>query len=296
MSKKILITGGGSFVARSIIDRIGDDKKYSFVCLPHEKLDLLDTQKTEECLSKGGYDVIIHTATYDAAPEFSTRDPKLVLEKNLKMFFNIARCSKYFEKMLFIGSGAEFGRENWTPKMKEEYFFENVPKDQYGLSKYVMTHHAIKSENIYNLRCFGLFGEFDDWRYRVISNMCCKAALNLPIVIKQNARFDYLYIDDFIKIIEWFIFNNPKEKVYNVCSGSVYDYISLAKMVKKVANKNLDVIIEKDGLRHEYSGDNTRLCRELSDFSFTEMTTAIEKLYFWYNKNKKMIKEDSFVY
>ena len=92
MTKKILITGGNSFIARSIIDRIGDHKKYSFVCLPRQKLDLLDTQSVSECLMKGNYDVVIHTATYDAAPEFSPKDPKLVLEKNLKMFFNIVRC------------------------------------------------------------------------------------------------------------------------------------------------------------------------------------------------------------
>jgi UDP-glucose 4-epimerase len=296
MSKKILITGGNSFIARSIIDRIGDHKKYSFVCLPRQKLDLLDTQSVSQCLKEGHFDVVVHTATYDAAPEFSTKDPKLVLEKNLKMFFNISRCSEYFGKMLYFGSGAEFGRENWISKMTEEYYHQNIPTDQYGLSKYIMTQHALHSQNIYNLRLFGLFGELDDWRYRFIPNICCKAVLGYPIVIKQNARFDYLFIDDLIKIIEWFVFNRPAQKVYNVCSGAVYDYTFLAEKVRNIASKNLDIIVQEDGLRHEYSGNNMRLKEEIKNLSFTGINTAIERMYNWYNNNTALIEEKSFVY
>ena len=44
------------------------------------------------------------------------------------MFFNLARGNDYFGKMLYYGSGAVFGRENWKPRMKEDYFDQNVPK------------------------------------------------------------------------------------------------------------------------------------------------------------------------
>jgi GDP-L-fucose synthase len=36
----------------------------------------------------------------------------------MKMFFNIASCKDYFDKMIYFGSGAEFDPENWIPKMK----------------------------------------------------------------------------------------------------------------------------------------------------------------------------------
>ena len=296
MNRKVLITGGDSFIARSIIDRIGGDEKYSFVCLPRQKLDLLNTQNVEDCLKEAQFDVVIHAATYDAAPEFSTKDPKLVLENNLKMFFNIARCSGYFGKMLYFGSGAEFGRENWIPKMTEEYYDKNVPTDQYGLSKYIMTQHALCSQNIFNLRLFGLFGELDDWRYRFIPNICCKAALGLPIVVKQNARFDYLYIDDLIKVIEWFMNNKPTKKVYNVCSGKVYDYVTLAERLLKITSKDLYIDIKDGTLRHEYSGDNSRLQKEIDGLSFCGIDEAMYKTYDWYVRNKELIKGELFVY
>jgi GDP-L-fucose synthase len=293
MYKRILTTGGNSFIAKNIVDKL---THHEVVCLPREELNLLDTKKVCETIKNGRPDVVIHTATYDAAPEFSTKDPKLVLENNLKMFYNVARCSDYFGKMIYFGSGAEFGRENWVPKMSEDYFDKNVPTDQYGLSKYIMTKHTLLSDNIFNLRLFGLFGEYDDWRYRFLPIACCKAVLGLPITIRQNARFDYLYIGDLIKVVEWFIQNEPKHKVYNVCSGEVYDYVELANKVLKTCGKKLDIDVQIDGLRDEYSGNNSRIKAELNEISFMKIDDAIEKLYGWYQKNKKMIKKELFVY
>ena len=290
---KILITGGKSFIARSISEKLSH---HEIVSLGREELDLLDCKRVREVIGCGQFDVIIHTATYDAAPEFSTKDPKLVLENNLKMFFNVTRCSSHFGKMIYFGSGAEFGRKNWTPKMGEDYFDENVPTDQYGLSKYIMTKHTLCSDNIFNLRLFGLFGEYDDWRYRFIPIACCKAALDLPITIKQNARFDYLFIDDLITVVEWFIENNPERKVYNVCSGEVYDYIELANKILKICKKDLPINVEAKGLRDEYSGSNDLLRSTIKDIKFTPIENSIKKLYEWYDKNKEIIDKESFVY
>ena len=290
---RILITGGKSFIARSIVEKL---PHHDNVCLGREGLDLLDSSGVREALENGQFDVVIHTANYDTAPEFSTKDPKLVLENNLKMFYNVARCSEHFGKMIYFGSGAEFGRENWIPKMREDYFDENVPTDQYGLSKYIMTKHALSSNNIFNLRLFGLFGEYDDWRYRFIPIVCCKAVLDLPITIKQNARFDYLYIDDLVKVVEWFIHNRPEHKVYNVCSGEVYDYVGLAEKVLKECGKELPIDVQLPGLRDEYSGDNTLLRSTIKDLQFTPIEDAIGKLYKWYENNKELIDKELFVY
>jgi len=290
---RVLITGGKSFIARSIVEKLSH---HDNVCLDREELDLLDSKRVQEVIELGQFDVVIHTANHDTAPEFSTKDPKLVLENNLKMFYNVARCSDHFGKMIYFGSGAEFGRENWIPKMGEDYFDENIPVDQYGLSKYIMTKHALSSDNIFNLRLFGLFGEYDDWRYRFISIACCKAVLGLPISIRQNAKFDYLYIDDLIKIIEWFVHNKPEHKVYNVCSGEVYDYVELANKVLKTCGKELFIDVQLAGLRDEYSGNNALLKSTIKDLEFTSIEDAIEKLYGWYENNKETIDKELFVY
>lgn len=287
---KILITGGNGFIARYSFEQLNTEQ--TVLSLNRKDLDLLDSSKVFDYIKSNQFDVIIHTATYDAAPKHSTKDPSKVLENNLKMFFNISRCKDDFGKMIYFGTGAEFGRENWIPKMKEDYFDQHVPVDQYGFSKYIMTKYAQLSSNIYNLRLFGVFGKYDDWRVRFISNACCCAVLNLPIRINQNVFFDHLYIDDLVKIVKWFINNKPQKNVYNVCTGDVYDFKTLAEKIIKISSKNLDIIIKTEGLGREYSGDNSLLMNELKNFEFSSIDESIKTLYDWCDFNKHIIEKD----
>ena len=294
MAKKILVTGGNGFIAKSIFKKLQNDK-YQVYSFSRKGLDLLDSSKVLEVIRHYKFDVVIHTATYDAAPRFSTKDPKQVLEQNTRMFFNVARCSSYFGKMIYFGSGAEFGRENWTPKMSEEYFDTFVPTDQYGFSKYIMNKHANGSDNIYNLRIFGVFGELDDWRYRFISNACCKAAFDLPIIIKQNSLFDFLYIDDLIRVVKWFIENKPEKHVYNICSGVAREWKAIAEEIIQISGKNLDIDLKNDKIKVEYSGSNSLFVNE-TNFQFTPFQKALKNMYFWYLSHKSEISPLCFEY
>lgn len=282
---KILITGGNGFIAKNLSEQLGGE--YAMSSPDRKELDLMDSLKVFDYIKKNKFDVVIHTATYDAVAVGSTKNPAKVLENNLKMFFNIARCQKYFRKMIYFGSGAEFDRRYWIPKMKEDYFDQHVPQDQYGFSKYLMTQYTLLNNKIYNLRLFGVFGKYDDWKTRIISNICYLAVMNLPIIIEQNKFYDFLYIDDLTKIVKWFIGNNPKKKVYNVCTANTIDFKTIAKKIVKISGKKLDAKIKTKGLGLEYSGDSTRLLNELKDFKFTPIDLSMKYLYNWYDQNKQ---------
>lgn len=291
---KILITGGNGFIARNLFEQLNNE--YTLISLSRKKLNLLDYEKVFDYIKSGRFDVIIHTATYDAAPKHSTKNPSKVLEYNLKMFFNITRCKDYFGKMIYFGSGAEYSREHWIPKMKEDYFDQHVPVDQYGFSKYIMTKYTQLNRNIYNLRLFAVFGKYEDWRVRFISNACCNAVLNLPININQNIFFDFLYIGDLVKIVKWFINNKTRNNVYNVCTGNIIDFKTIAEKVIKIPGKKLDIIIKTAGLGREYSGDNSLLLNELKDFEFSLIDESIKALYDWYDSNKDIILKNGYPY
>jgi len=304
MSRKILITGGSGFIARSLSEQLNNE--YIILSRDRNELNLLDSSKVFDYIKGNQFDVIIHTATYAVPPKYSTKDPLKILENNLEMFFNITRCKDYFGKMIYFGSGAEFRREYWIPKMKEYYFDQHVPTDQYGFSRYIMTKYTQLSTNIYNLRLFAVFGKYDDWRYRFIPNACRNAVLGLPITINTNPFFDHLYIDDLVKIVKWFIDNKPGNNVYNVCTGEVYDFKTLAEKIIKISSKNLDIIFKTEGivknnsgdyslllsLGKEYSGDNSLLLSELKDLRFTPIDESLEALYKWYDLNKHTIEKD----
>lgn len=287
--KKILITGGAGFIAKNLIENLSNDNDYNIVPIDIKELNLFDSKRVMNFLKRGQFDAIIHTANYDASTEFTKNDPAKVLENNLKMFFNITRCKNYFGKMIYFGSGAEFGRENWKPKMKESDFGKNIPTDQYGFSKYIMTNFTKANSDIYNLRLFGVFGKYEDWRYRFISNTCCRAIFGMPIIINQNRRFDYLHVDDLAKIVKWFIDKNPANNILNACTGQPNALKSIADKIIKISGKKLKIKIKEKKPGREYSGDNTLLMNELN-FKFNSIDDKIKELYNWYNLNKKTIE------
>ncbi|MBF0299044.1 MAG: NAD(P)-dependent oxidoreductase [Oligoflexia bacterium] len=311
---RILITGGTGFIAKNLVEQLSYTHEDKIISLGSKELNLLDTCKVFNFIKDNRFDVVIHTATWDI-PKTSincTKDPTKVLEYNLKMFYNVARCSDCFDKMIYFGSGAEFSREYWIPKMKEDYFDHYVPSDPYGFSKYVMTKYTYaKSQfdkKIYNLRIFGVFGKYEDWKYRFISNACARIVYDLPIIINQNVMFDYLYVDDLVKIVKWFIDRAitlklpTKYNVYNISSGTVNSLENLAKKIIEISGKkHLQVIIKNEGLGKEYSADNSLFLNEINEFNdakikspftFTNIDHSIETLYNWYSENKHMINKD----
>ena len=292
--KKLLITGAGGFIGRSITENF--ESFYEVHPLNRTELDLNDSKSVLKKLKKNQYDIIIHCANYDSAPKNSLRNSSLVIEKNLSMFFNITRCSDYYGKLIYFGSGAEFCRKHWVPNMSETYFDEHVPKDPYGLSKYIMTKYTLKSKNITNLRLFGVFGQFDDWRYRFISNVCCHVVLGDSIRINQNALFDFLFIDDLLKIIKWFVDNESNLKVVNACTSKTLTFLEIAKKIIKISKKKIKIKIQKEGLRTEYSGNNSLLLSKMNNFKFTSIDSSLSDMYYWYEKNKGKIDPKQFHY
>ena len=216
MTKKVLITGAGGFVGRNLVETLSPN--YNVVGCNRRQLNLLDTKKVATFLEDEKFDVVVHAAVYDAAPEFSPNDPNKVLEYNLRMFDNLARCDYNYGMMIYFGSGAAAKRET-----------------SYGLSKYLMDQITQNKNNIYNLRLYSVYGKGTDWRYRFINNACAKVALGLPIKIPRIGRNDYLCIDDLCRIVEYYMHNfKDLPKSCDICSGDVLSTQDIVDHIRKV--------------------------------------------------------------
>lgn len=207
------------------------------------------------------------------------------------MFFNLAKNEKYFNKLIYLGSGAEYGKDKPLVKIKESDFGKNIPKDEYGLYKYLCSKYVESSNKYINLRLFGVYGKHEDYRFRFISNAICRNIYNMPITINQNVFFDYVYINDFLNILEYFIKHRPKHSSYNIGKGVQVDLVTLANIINKVADKKSDIIISKRGLNNEYTCNNNRLKSEMANLMFTNDNIAIKELYSWYRRNTKNINK-----
>jgi|SRR3989304_6420637 len=278
----IFLTGVTGFIGRNIFEQLG--KKYNFYAPTHKKLDLTDTKKVESFFKTHNIDVVIHTAT--SGGKRTDVDSYEIAELNLRMFFNIARCEKYFKKMIFLGSGAEYDNTRSLIRVSEKDFDKVVPKSQFFFNKYVCSKYIEKSDKIVNLRLFGIFGKYEDYSIRFISNAICRNILGKPITINQNVYFDYLYIDDFVGILEYFIENSVHYRFYNVGTGKKIDLYTIAKIVNEKADKKSKITIKKKGLNNEYTCNNSRLKKEIKDIKFTDFKLSVDLLYTWYKKIK----------
>ena len=142
---------------------------------------------------------------------------------------------------------------------------------------------------MYDFRIFGIFGKYEDYAIRFISNAICKAIFDLPITLRQNRKFDYLYINDLMPILEHFIDHNPSEKSFNITPDHSVALLEIAQLIKSVSNKDIEIKVSQDGLGLEYSGDNSQLRTEIKGIHFTPLEQAIEELYNWYLQNKNNI-------
>ncbi|WP_226896437.1 hypothetical protein [Poseidonibacter ostreae] len=117
-------------------------------------------------------------------------------------------------------------------------------------------------------------------------NAIVKNLFKLPIVI--NVLFDYIYINDLVEVIDWFIHNDNKEKIYNVTAGSKIDLVSLANLINETSEYKSEIHILNDGLNNEYTSNNRKLLKEIGDFNFTSHRDAIINMreYFSYNFEK----------
>lgn len=283
----ILITGKNGFIGRNLTEKLF---MYNVTAVGRKELDLQDTKAVETYLQNHYFDVIIHTANVNTSRNTDV-SPYASLDGNLRMFFNLVRCRDCYGKMYYFGSGAEYDMRHYIPNMKEEYFDTYVPADPYGFSKYIMSKTCCEAENIYDLRLFGVFGRYEEWERRFISNAICRALKGRDITIQKNVYFDYLWIDDLCEIMRWFIENEPRHKCYNVCRGSRIDLCTLACMVRDELGMDCNILVGESGWKPEYSGNNQRLLAEMGAYQFAGFRESIESLCQYYKTNLDIIDE-----
>lgn len=287
--KKIFLTGGDGFIGKNILECLGS--KYNFVSPSIKELDLTDTAAVYNFLEKEKVDVVIHTANIGGLrgkPE-STE----ATYANFKMFFNILRAKPFYKRMIMFGSGAEYDKTRPIVKVKEDDFDKFMPQDQYGFFKYACSKYAENVDFITHIRLFGVYGKYEQYETRFISNAICKTLFNLPITINQNVFFDYIYIKDLVRAIDYLIEKNLKHKFYNIGSGKRIDLLEIAKKVVEISGKDLPISIKNDGLNNEYTCDTSRFSSEFPDFEYTNFEESLKELLDYYKSSASTINKDS---
>lgn len=282
---KIFLTGGSSFIGKSILEQLND--KYVIVAPRSVDLDLTDSEAVLEFLRLQKPDMIIHAANIGGKRNQLEKND--TAEKNLRMFFNLVRGKEYFNRMIALGSGAEYDKSRSIINITEAEFDEYIPIDQYGFSKYVMAKYAEKVDYITHLRLFGVYGKYEDYTIRFISNSICRALYDLPLEINQNTRFDYLLVNDLVRILNLFINNKPTHKFYNIASGVGVELTSIAGIINELMSKKLPISCRTIGMNNEYTCSIDRFNNEFPEFELSDFRQSVGSLIMYYQNKQESI-------
>ncbi len=223
-----LITGANGFIGSYLCEKFPDAKK-----LTHKDCDLANWREVEKFNWEG--EVIINCANYGTYGEENANG----VEINIRMLENLRKRWPN-SKIISFGSGAMYDKSKPIIKASE-YDLVSNPKDSYGLSKKM----TVDMSDV-TLIIFGLFA-----KTRFVKAVLESIKENKPVEIFQDAKFSWVNLSDFEKIINWAIKKGSGR--YNLCG---YDML-LSDVAKKLGAIKIKYL--KKGMAFEYTGKESQI-------------------------------------
>ena len=231
----ILITGGNGYIAKSLYERL--KYKHNITTATQQNFNMADYESTCTWFLEKHFDAVIHTAIVGGSRLLE--DDHLTADINLKMYENLLLNKNHFDKLISFGSGAEI-------------FQKNTP---YGLSKIKIADSIRNTDNFYNLRIFGVFDE-NELPTRFIKSNLTRYNNKEPMRIHANKIMDFIYMQDLISTVEYYMTNTDLTKDINCCYEEKYTLKTIAHMINSLNTHKVPIIIEKKTQLEFYCGDS----------------------------------------
>lgn len=254
---------------------------------------------------KGEFPYIIHAAATSARATFNNEDPLIKFDTTVegtKHVFDFAvKC--HAKKLLFTSSGAVYGRQ--PPKMthiSEDYCGAPDPvglNSAWGVSKRAAELLCALYSKKYGIetkiaRCFALVGPHLplDIHY-AIGNFIADRIKNRPIIIKGDGSpyRSYLYASDLVIWLWTILFRGENCRPYNVGSEEAINIYSLAKIITKISQPELEVNIMQKRVSNKpeerYVPSTQRARNELNLKQIISLEDSIKRTIEW-NKLRKI--------
>ena len=229
---KILITGGNGYIAKKLAIGLSD---CDVDVITRADLDLTNENACRIFFYNKVYDVIIHTAI-EGGSRLKVDDDS-VLEKNLKMYFNLMNYAAQHAKFISLGSGAEEGH----------------PTDPYGLSKHVIAQSMLAKPNCYNIRIYAVF-DHNELDTRFIKSNIKRYADKEDMVVHQNKLMDFFYMEDLISVVKYYIKEANPGKSFNCTYLESKTLLQIAEMINHLDKHRVGIGVLKDGFGKGYIG------------------------------------------
>ena len=302
--KSILITGGCGFIGANLV-RMLADKNCKIKVLDNlsvgkkENLAQNDVElivgdiRDEELIKKvtQGIDVVVHLAAHTNVIK-SIENPLLDFNINVFGTFNLLRnavSSQSVETFIFASSNAAVGEQ--APPITEEAI--PAPLSPYGASKLACEAYCSAFAESYGLKTVSLrfanvYGIYSTHKNSVISRFIINVLQNRPLTIYGDGSQtrDFIYVDDICRAIILAMENDNAEGIFQIGTGKETTVIELARKIKTISNKNVDIIFEParaGEIIRNYSGIE-RATRLLGFVPQIDIDTGLKMTYRWFCK------------
>ena len=296
--KKLLITGAGGFVGKSLVQHLAESENlYEAYALSHNEMDLTKREDVEKTIARILPDKVIHLAAISSIGK-ATENPDLAIGVNVCGTANLLESiRKYspFSKCLIVGSSEQYAASE-KPLAESD---DMEPRNIYGYTKlwqeqlaqwYVRKYHS----NIICVRSFNQVGIYQSTQTMMIS--FCK---QIADVAAQKRSENVIYtgnldierdISDVRDVISAYILlleSNITSEIFNICSGKALRLSSLLEKI--ISYSGIDIKVQTDPQRvrkgelRYICGDNSKLKRATG---WTPKYGIDETIAYIYSKTK----------
>ena len=229
---RVAILGGrgvvGGYLARAL------SNKHDVTPITRDTFNLFDYHAMQKYFDNHCFDVVINAAIN---PDSQMTASTQVAADNLTMFTNMYACRHSFGRVLQLCSGAEFDRRRSLDSISETSLFDSMPTDPYGVSKNACAKISVLTDEFFNLRLFGVF-----FATEAPTRLLPKILSGQDLILTDK-YFDYLYLEDLLPLVEYYIEeSNPEYKDINVVYSEkilLSEFVKTFCKVQKLSGKNI---------------------------------------------------------
>lgn len=300
MNKNVVINGSNSFIGKKFCEFLAR-KGYKVFAISRNKVNFDDSLNISEfTCDLQNIDLMAnklpanlnYLAFFDFAWIGTGEEKKSVSIQSI----NINTSLKVFEvaskigSKKFIGSGSFFEKEiDWY--LEPENSLKIIPEKYiYGIfkntvSKILKMYSQKLSMDFIWLNISNVYGPNENSE-RFICYLIKKIISGNSInVSKGNYYYDFLYIDDAVKVLEKIIHIQPENWVFNLCSDKPMLFKNYMNIIKKTLNYKKIYLVNEDS-SPLLKLDDFKIDNIIKLNSYTSFDEGIKKTYEWRKNNK----------
>ena len=284
MNKTILIVGGSGFIGNAIVKKFNQDYKLISISrnFPKKKIkkvtyikcDILNYNKLKKILEKFNFDIVINALANKDQVHINNKTHIQGNNNLIKYVINKKKIKNFIQ----IGSSQEYG--SLSAPHSEKFF--KIPQDDYGYHKLIITFY-LKYLRIQKnfpsviVRPYSIFGPNQKNKH-LIPIAITKIKNNKSFeILNPNIKRNFIYIDDFINIIEMIIL----KKINNadIINIGYFKSITVLQMINKISKqfKNSKIKIKNNSKNTNHYPNLTKLSNLLQNIKYKDYDSTIKK-------------------